>query len=341
MIAGEQVSRGDGQPGLKEAGHTPDIFRPDASRPGMPRTIWGDGLPRLREADTASTVSARLEESGFAIIPGALSPAGLADLNSQLTPWFDQALAGRGPFLGRRTRRFSALFARAPRTIDLAINPAILGIVQKVLKDDGIQINLTQAIAIDPGEPAQPLHRDDEMFPARLPAEAMVNVLWTLDDFTDANGATRVVPGSHRWPKEQRGRDLEGVAAEAPAGSAILWLGSTIHGGGGNRTKLPRRGLIISYSLGWLAPAEKLLLSIPQDVARGLPRRLQRLIGYQVHHPNLGWVEGRDPIEWLEGRVKDLAAADDNLLPGFADRVERIIASRPPLNTEIGAEKVA
>jgi ectoine hydroxylase-related dioxygenase (phytanoyl-CoA dioxygenase family) len=331
MVAGEQVRWGDGQPGLKEAGHIP----------GAPlKGLWGDGLPRLREADTASTVSARLEESGFAIIPGALSPAGLADLNSQLEPWFEQALAGRGPFLGRRTRRFSALFARAPRTIDLAINPTILGMVQKLLKDDAIQINLTQAIAIDPGEPAQALHRDEAMFPARFPGEVMVNVLWTLDDFTDANGATRVVPGSHRWPKERRGQDDESIAAEAPAGSAIIWLGSTVHGGGGNRTNLPRRGLIISYSLGWLAPAEKLLLSIPPEVARGFPRRLQRLMGYQVHHPNLGWIEGRDPIEWLEGRVTDLAAADDHLPPEIADRVERLMASRPPM-TDAGAEKVA
>src|SRR5262245_21128306 len=117
MIAAGQNRWGDGQPGLAEAGHIPP------TSPNTTRTIWGDGLPRLREADTASTVSARLEESGFAIIPGALSPAGLADLNSQLDPWFEQALAGRGPFLGRRTRRFSALFARAPRTADLAINP--------------------------------------------------------------------------------------------------------------------------------------------------------------------------------------------------------------------------
>jgi ectoine hydroxylase-related dioxygenase (phytanoyl-CoA dioxygenase family) len=357
MAAAKKISWGDGQPGLVEAGPTlptKDLATKDLGPTGLPdqtgfwgdgrpglaevgptlrnggsgNSIWGDGLPRLHEAETAAAVSARLEERGSATIPGALSLSGLAELNDQLSPWFEKALAGRGPFLGRHTRRFSALFARAPRTIDLAINPTILAAVHSVLKDEEIQINLTQAIAIDPGEPAQALHRDEGMFPATLPFEVMVNVLWTLDEFTEANGATRIVPGSHLWPKDRRGLDSEGVAMTAPAGSAIIWLGSAIHGGGANRTDETRRGLIISYSLGWLAPAEKLLLSIPPEVARGFPRRLQRMIGYQVHRPNLGWIEGRDPIEWLDGRLGDMAAADDHLPPDIRSRVERLLAAR-------------
>src|SRR5262249_49140430 len=161
---------------------------------------------------------------------------------------------------------------------------------------------------IEPGEGAQSLHRDDGMFPFPHDFELMVNVMWPLDDFTDYNGATRIVPNSHVWPRSRFANDEDTVAAEASAGSAVFSLGSPHHGGGANRSTRLRRGLVFSYSLGWLAQAEKLLLSTPPDVARKLPERLQRLIGYQVHRPNLGWIEGRDPIEWLHGRTGLVAA---------------------------------
>jgi ectoine hydroxylase-related dioxygenase (phytanoyl-CoA dioxygenase family) len=115
------------------------------------------------------------------------------------------------------------------------------------------------------------------------------------------------------------------VAAAVPAGAVILWLGSTLHGGGANQTSQARRGIVMSYSLGWLAPAEKFLLSISHATARKLPERLQRLIGYQTHRPNLGWVEGRDPLEWLHGQTRALAAAQDNLTPRQASLLARTI----------------
>lgn len=293
------------------------------------------GLPRLPADASAAEIRVCLKSVGAVVIDNAIDPSALQRLDAQLSPIFDLAHAGRGAFLGRRTRRFSALFSRAPATIDLALHPEILAAVETILRGDPaqpscdkIQINLTQAIAIDPGEPAQALHRDESLFPARLPYELMVNVLWTLDAFTEANGATRLVPFSHKWPKDRRGLDEESVAAVASPGSAIIWLGSTVHGGGANRTSIPRRGLVISYSLGWLAQAEKLLLSIPPKAARSLPPRLQQLIGYQVHRPNLGWIEGRDPIEWLDGRTGDLAAPEDHLTDEIRERVERALASR-------------
>ena len=140
--------------------------------------------------------------------------------------------------------------------------------------------------------------------------------MWTLDRFTKENGGTLLLPGSHRRARQLNEQYYdEAVAAEAPAGSAIIWTGALIHGGGANRTARPRRGLVMSYSPAWLAPAEKLMLSTPPEVARALPERLQRLLGYQLHRPNLGWVEGRDPIDWLHGRTGALAPAADNLTP--------------------------
>lgn len=291
-------------------------------------------IARLDRCVSRQYLRRTLARDGAAIIERLLPPRTLDRLSHELAPWFARARAGEGPFFGRATRRFSALFERAPVTAELALWPGLFEPLEALLLGpdrahaDCIQINLTQAIGIDPGEPAQALHRDDAMFPVTPGHELMVNVMWTVDAFTAENGATRIIPGSHRWPASRRGEDAETCAAAAPAGSAIIWLGATWHGGGANLTAACRRGVVISYSLGWLAQAEKLLLSLSSECVRNLPARLQALIGYQVHRPNLGWVEGRDPREWLNGRFDGLAAASDNMTPEMQARIEARLAGR-------------
>ncbi len=280
-------------------------------------------------ADGADALCEALDAAGAAILTDALDNDAHAGLRAALAPWFDAAPCGEGAFFGRRTQRFSGLFHKARETIALALDPLLLPVAERALgagtrRCDRIQLNLTQAIGIGPDEPAQHLHRDDDFFPFQHDFDLMLNVLWTLDPFTAANGATRIAPGSHRWPRKRQPAPHELIAAEAPAGAAILWVGSALHGGGANQTNDMRRGVVISYSVGWLAPAEKLLLSIPPETARALPERLQQLIGYQIHRPNLGWVEGRDPIDWLHGRTGALAAAADNLTPYQAAALERL-----------------
>lgn len=289
-------------------------------------------LPRLTRADGEAAIAAALREAGACVVTDALSPPRLAQLQAELAPWFDAAACGEGPFFGRRTRRFSALFAKSVSTIPLALDTLVLPAAEMALGAgrrgcDCIQLNLTQAIGIGPGEPAQHPHRDDDFFPfPHADTELMINALWTLDPFTAANGATLIAPGSHRWDRKQAVAPDRFASAEAPAGAVILWLGATLHGGGHNTTDALRRGVVMSYSVGWLAPAEKLLLSIPPALARTLPERLQRLIGYQIHRPNLGWIEGRDPIEWLNGEVGALAAAGDNLTPRQEERLRALRA---------------
>ena len=128
-----------------------------------------------------------------------------------------------------------------------------------------------------------------------------------LEEFTDENGSTRVVPGSHRWPRDRQPDASEIAPAIMPAGSAVLYLGSTLHGGGANTSvQLQRRGLHLSYVVGWLRPEENNVLSTPREVARGLPRRAQELIGYSAHDAisegggYLGTVDLRSPIDLLE-----------------------------------------
>ncbi len=285
-------------------------------------------LPRLQANASCEQVRAELTACGAVIIEGALSSPVLGALDHDLGAAFRAMTTGDGDFCGRHTKRFSSLLARSPATWRLALHEPILGAIEDVLIGsadephcDCIQLNLTQAIEIEPGESAQILHRDETMYPGAHPYELMVNVMWTLDEFTERNGATRIVPGSHRWPKDRTATENEAVSAVAPAGSAIVWLGSTIHGGGANRSNASRRGVVMSYNLGWLAQAERLLLTTPPDVVRRLPERLQRLVGYQVHRPNLGWIESRDPLEWLRHGVDTTLPAQDHFTPPMQERV--------------------
>jgi ectoine hydroxylase-related dioxygenase (phytanoyl-CoA dioxygenase family) len=131
-----------------------------------------------------------------------------------------------------------------------------------------------------------------------------------LVDFTQELGATRVVPGSHRWPYEREAQPEEVAVAEMPAGSSVIYLGSTIHGAGANQTDRERRGLHLSYVVGWLRTEENNYLATPPEIAKTLPRRAQELIGYSVHDAirsaggYLGMLDLRDPVDLLEeGRL--------------------------------------
>lgn len=279
----------------------------------------------------AEAICNTMRASGAAIVKRAIAPSLAGAVERALRPWFAATPPGEGLFLGRKTRRFSGVFAKAPVCAELAGHSLVLSIVEALLglgrACDAIQLNLTQAIAIDPGQGGQLLHRDDTAFPFAHDFELMVNAMWPIDAFTEENGATKIVPGSHRWDRTLRPAEDDAIAAIAQPGDVIVWLGSVLHGGGANRSNATRRGLVFSYSLGWLAQAEKLLLSTPPDVARALPERVQRLIGYQVHRPNLGWIEERDPLGWLKGETAAVAAAQDNFPPDLQARLEAALGA--------------
>jgi len=134
----------------------------------------------------------------------------------------------------------------------------------------------------------------DDPLPLDFPP-VVVNTMWALDDFTEANGATRIVPGSHRWVDRLPADGDEVVAAAMPAGSVNFYLGRLYHGGGANRTDLPRLGVILEYVASWLRPQENHILAVPADVVATLPERLQELLGYNIYPPFLGYVDGRHP----------------------------------------------
>ena len=153
------------------------------------------------------------------------------------------------------------------------------------------------------------------MFPFTHPTErvAYCTTFWALDAFTAENGATRIVPGSNRWDDVRRPREDEVVQAVMPRGSVVIFTCAVWHGGGANTTADQwRRALFTSYSVGWLKQEEQQFLVSPPDIARHYPERLQRLVGYQVHRPFLGWYDLQDPIELLRG-YEELSAPDQDL----------------------------
>ncbi len=239
-----------------------------------------------------------LERDGYCVVDDLIDAHTVATVRASLRPLFDATPFGRDDFEGHRTRRVYALFAKT-RVLDaLATHPYVLETLDRVLGP--AQLSAPTAIEIGPGEHAQPLHPDDAIYPIPRPhAELVVNVMWPLDDFTEANGATRVVRGSHRWIDERPDATTEPVAVTMPAGSAMLYVGSLWHGGGANSTAHPRAGVVLHYAVSWIRPVENHVLAVDRTVVQGLPERLQELLGYNVYPPFLGYVDGRHPRKLL------------------------------------------
>lgn len=282
-------------------------------------------IPRLVQPDAEKLWEA-LRVDGCAIVEGVVPEPLIDRVGEELEPYFARTPTGEGTFYGYNTTRFSSIFAKSKATHDLATHPVLVDAIERILLPfcERIQINLTQAIRIQPGEGEQIPHRDDEMFPWAHPgAEFMINVLWALDDFAPGNGGTRIWPGTHLSPKPMLGPlipdPVDAVPAEMPRGSAVVYTGSVIHAGGGNVTNMPRTGLVISYSLGWLRQAENQYLASPPEIARTFAPELRKLVGYTAHKPNLGWYEGQDPMILLEEQGRPDALPAKDLIPEEAE----------------------
>lgn len=258
-------------------------------------------LTTLTGKTAAADVFAAIAADGAAIVHDFVSP----DLLSRLNQDLDGAVVDASPgsrsdspiwtmFHGSNTKRFTGLCAKSPAFADLLQHPLMNAWARAALLPiaGDYWLNTGQAMVIGPGESAQFLHRDQDNWPvfsamgARAP-EITVSCMVALSDFEEAAGATRVVPGSHLWEDFARQVDQEdSVAAEMPAGSALLYSGKVIHGGGANRTvDTWRRGLHLSFVVGWLTPEEAHTIAVPWDVARTLPQTVQRLLGYGSYDP--------------------------------------------------------
>jgi ectoine hydroxylase-related dioxygenase (phytanoyl-CoA dioxygenase family) len=239
-------------------------------------------------------VVGRLERDGYAIVEGVLPRDEALAIGVELRRLLDDVPMGRNFFEGFHTRRLYAIFAKTRIVDPLALHPLVLGALERVLGPH-FQLSGPTGIEIAPGEVEQILHRDEDIYPVPRPHPQLVtNVMWAFDDFTQANGATRLLPGSH-LANGQTPPDGELVYAEMPAGSVMLYVGSLWHGGGANRTDKPRFGAAIEYVVGWLRQQETHVIAVSPEVARTLPKRLRELLGYNIYPPFVGYVDGRHP----------------------------------------------
>jgi ectoine hydroxylase-related dioxygenase (phytanoyl-CoA dioxygenase family) len=248
--------------------------------------------------------AARVARDGFAILERAIEPELVAGLAAAAERCLAELAVPFGPndFLGTKTRRLFNLLARDPLFARVPLHEAVLPVVERVLDPECLLSSLT-AIRMDPGETAQPLHADDGSVPLPKPHVPITcTAIWALSDFTEENGGTRVVPGSHRADHSPRRgeRDLESRATVMPAGSVLIYHGSLWHGGGANASRERRLAIICNYCAGWLRQEECQLLALPREQVERFPPRLQALVGYGTYRGLLGHVDQRSPAEWVD-----------------------------------------
>ena len=192
-------------------------------------------------------IVAAIDADGACIIKDLIDTELVQRTTDEVMPYIEQTAMGLDDFTGKKTQRTGALVARSPACRELILNPAILASTKTFLGPytDKIILHLTQTIRIHPGNPAQPLHRDRLAWGTHMPPsiEPQLNTIWALTDFNAENGATRCVPGSHKWDWQQRAQDNEIVQAEMSAGSVFIYTGSVLHSGGENRSDSTKAGV--------------------------------------------------------------------------------------------------
>lgn len=243
----------------------------------------------------------RIRAEGFTIVEAAIEPA-LVDALSAALERLERELDARpamNGFEGHRTVRIYNLLAHGSPFEQVPIHDNVLPIVEEIL-DPACLISSLSSIAIDPGEKAQPIHADDMVIPLDKPHRSIVcNSMWALTDFTDANGATRLVPGSHKKPNPVYGAKYETIAAEMPKGSVLIWDGALWHGGGANATDRRRTGIAMNYCAGFIRQQENQQLGLSPDLVKTFPPRLQELIGYGVYQGLIGHIDKKSPAQIL------------------------------------------
>jgi ectoine hydroxylase-related dioxygenase (phytanoyl-CoA dioxygenase family) len=268
------------------------------------------------EADTMDAIAsrfdvdahaARMREQGYTVIEDFLDEAALAAFRTALAPYLGSH-HGRNDFEGFRTERVYTLVARGKAFEAIATDARLMALIGRFLQPNFL-LSASHAISLGPGETPQSVHADDGFYRQRRPRAAIgISVIGAIDPFTQANGATEVIPGSHLWgepdgegwPADKA--DLAGmlVPMEIPAGAALVFPGTLLHRGGANVTERPRLAFTNQYCEPWARPQENFWLSVPKEMVREMSPRAQTLLGYEIAPPFLGMVTASHPAKTLE-----------------------------------------
>lgn len=255
----------------------------------------------MTQVSASTTHVDAVSRDGFTIIEDAFDP----DLADRLRTDLDRlehelgVVPAGNDFEGTRTLRIYNLLVHGSLYEQVPIHPAVLPVVEGVL-DDGCLISSLSSIVICPEETAQPIHADDILIPLPKPHPPIVcNTMWAITDFTEANGATRLVPGSHLRENPEYGGDYETIPAVMRKGSVLVWDGALWHNGGANHTNERRYGIAMNYCAGFIRQQENQQLGVPADLVREFPPRLQQLVGYDVYRGLIGHIDKQRPLDLL------------------------------------------
>ena len=259
-----------------------------------------------------------IAEQGYTVVENAIEEDLIEALNEALLRLEREhhIQPGRNLFEGHHTIRIYNLLARDPVFQKVPMHGSILPIVEGVL-NKGCLVSSLSSISIDPGEEAQPMHADDTLIGLPRPHPAVVcNSMWALTDFTEANGATRLVPGSHKYDhKPDYGSHPNSVAAEMSKGSVLVWNGSLWHGGGANRSSQRRVGIAMNYCAGFIRQQENQQLGIPLELVKQFEPRLQELAGFGTYLDLMGHIDKQSPIQALLERDDGFRSVWDRIQP--------------------------
>jgi ectoine hydroxylase-related dioxygenase (phytanoyl-CoA dioxygenase family) len=243
-----------------------------------------------------------LATDGFVVLERVLNAAEMTAIRTALEPYLQGRHYGRNRFEGLRTQRVYALLAKDPVFGDLVSHPRVLGLLDGLLEPNYL-LSAALAIHLGPGEDAQQFHYDDGSYHIPRPRSAVGgSAIWAIDDFTLDNGATEVIPGSHRWGDDERplADDPRARKIVMPAGSVVVFQGTLWHRGGGNRTDRPRLAITPQYCQPWARQLENMTLAVPLETAARYPRRVQELLGFSIHPPLMGYVDGMHPARLID-----------------------------------------
>jgi ectoine hydroxylase-related dioxygenase (phytanoyl-CoA dioxygenase family) len=248
--------------------------------------------PAVAEADLA-----RVRRDGYVILTDLLDADELAEIRTAVAPMLERH--GRNPFEGHATQRVYSVLNKTRACDRIADHPRVLALLDRLFLPNYL-LSMLQVINILPGEQAQMLHTDDGFYPIPRPRKALgAATIWAIDDFTADNGATDIVPGSHLWG-DRLPDPAERVPVVMPAGSCVFFLGTLWHGGGANRSAAPRLAATAQYCEPWVRPQEAFTLSTTRDTVRAVSEDIRRMLGYSIHPPFIGQVDGMHPKRLLE-----------------------------------------
>jgi ectoine hydroxylase-related dioxygenase (phytanoyl-CoA dioxygenase family) len=263
-----------------------------------------DALTARFDADAHAE---RIRRDGYTVIEDFLDADGLAAFRAGLAPYMGSH-HGRNDFEGFGTERIYTLVARGKLFEEIAADERLMALIGRFLQPNFL-LSASHAISLEPGETPQDIHSDDGFYRQRRPRPPIgISVIGAIDDFTKANGATEIVPGSHLWgdPGDpDRPNDLAEIEAmllpmEIPAGAALVFAGTLLHRGGANVTDRPRLAFTNQYCEPWARPQENFWLSVPRELVRAMSPRAQALLGYEIAPPFLGMVTASHPAKTLE-----------------------------------------